>query len=51
MTVLLELMRLLLGYLFVKGSPALVSVVMWTNPCEIGLLEKVLEENGFKHHI
>ena len=32
-----------------KGPQPLCSVVLWTNPCEIGNVTKVLMENGFKH--
>ena len=40
---------LIRGFLFLKGTQQLVSVVLWTNPFQLGIVKKVLEEQSFKH--
>ena len=44
-----ELVTLLRGFLFLKSGENLVSVVLWVNLVETGLVKKVLTELNFKH--
>ena len=44
-----ELVTLLRGFLFLKTGENLVSVVLWVNLFETGLVKKVLTELNFKH--
>ncbi len=44
-----ELFSLLRGFLHLRKQQALVSVVMWCNPFELALVQKVVVDLKFKH--
>ena len=44
-----ELVKLLRGYLYLKPDQRMLSMVMWVNPFELGLVKRVLTELNFKH--
>ena len=43
------LSNLLQGFVYLKRNRTLVSVVLWCNPFELGLVKKVLKNLSFKH--
>jgi hypothetical protein len=43
------LISLLQGFVYLKRNRTLVSVVLWCNPFELGLVKKVLKNLSFKH--
>ena len=45
-----SLTRLLRGMLFLQGTRSLITVVLWCNPFELGLVKKVMTDNDFKHY-
>ena len=45
-----SLTRLLRGMLFLQGTRSLITVVLWCNPFELGLVKKVMTEMDFKHY-
>ena len=44
-----DLKTLLLDFVYTKGSLKLVSVVLWTNPFQLKLVQDMLLEQGFKN--
>ena len=44
-----ELKTLIEGFMYLKGTKTLVTVVLWSNVFELGLVKKVLADMNFKH--